>query len=252
MIDLTMSSALRGDGLNRRGFLKVGSLGLAGLTLPRVLRAEASARTSGQKAVSERSVILIWLDGGPPQHETYDPKPEAPREFRGPFKAIPTAVPGVLVSELLPKHAQLMDKMSIIRSLHHDTGDHFAAAHWMLTGYFGSTSKDLPPQYPSAGSIIAKLKGAKKPAMPAYVGLPNTHSVGLVPGYHGAAYLGVGYNPFVADGDPNSESYEVPNLSLPAGVDASRVRGSSGVAGYSRQRAAGRRRVRVDGGTRSI
>jgi hypothetical protein len=124
-----------------------------------------------------------------------------------------------------------MDKMSIIRSLHHDTGDHFAAAHWMLTGYFGSTSKDLPPQYPSAGSIIAKLKGAKKPAMPAYVGLPNTHSVGLVPGYHGAAYLGVGYNPFVADGDPNSESYQVPNLSLPADVDASRAEGRRGLLG---------------------
>ena len=103
--------------------------------------------------------------------------------------------------------------------------------HWMLTGYFGSTSKDLPPQYPSAGSIIAKLKGTKKPAMPAYVGLPNTHSVGLVPGYHGAAYLGVGYHPFIADGDPNSDSYEVPNLSLPAGVDASRVQGRRGLLG---------------------
>jgi len=76
-------------------------------------------------------------------------------------------VPGALVSELLPKPARLMDKMSIIRSLHHDTGDHFAAAHWMLTGYFGSTTKNLPPQYPSARSIVAKLKGAKKPGMPA-------------------------------------------------------------------------------------
>jgi hypothetical protein len=101
------------------------------------------------------------------RHETYDPKPDAPREYRGPLKALPTSVPGALVSELLPKPARLMDKMSIIRSLHHDTGDHFAAAHWMLTGYFGSTTKNLPPQYPSAGSIVAKLKGAKKPGMPA-------------------------------------------------------------------------------------
>ena len=161
-------------------------------------------------------------------------------------------MPGVLVSELLPNHARLLDKMSIIRSLHHDTGDHFAAAHWMLTGYFGSTSKDLPPQYPSAGSIIAKLKGARKPGMPAYVGLPNTHSVGLVPGYHGAAYLGVGYNPFVADGDPNSESYQVPNLTLPAGVDASRVRRSSRVAGCFRPYEARRRCIGPDGRPRSL
>jgi len=231
MMELTSSSAQRGDDLSRRGFLKVGCLGLSGLTLSDVLRARALARAAGQKPASERSVILIWLDGGPPQHETYDPKPDAPPEFRGPLKAIPTAVPGALVSELLPKHARLLDKMSIIRSMYHDNGDHFAAAHWMLTGYLGSNASDLPSQYPSAGSIITKIKGARKPGMPAYVGLPNTHSVGLVPGYHGAAYLGVGYNPFVADGDPNTESYQVPNLALPAGVDASRVESRRGLLG---------------------
>jgi hypothetical protein len=144
-------------------------------------------------------------------------------EFRGPLKAIDTRVPGVQVSELLPYHARLMDKMSIIRSMHHDNGDHYAAAHWMLTGYLGSNASDLAPQYPSVGSIVAKLKGAKRPGMPAYVGLPHTHSVGLVPGYHGGAYLGVACNPFVADGDPNSEGYQVPNLVLPGGVDRSRL-----------------------------
>ncbi len=225
MIELTNESPRRFTGLSRRGFLRVGALGFAGLSLADVLRANASASAAGRASTLERSVILIWLDGGPPQHETYDPKPDAPAQFRGPLKAIPTAVPGVLVSELLPNHARLLDKMSIIRSLHHDNGDHFAAAHWMLTGYLGSNAINLPPQYPSAGSIVAKLKGPKQPGMPAYVGLPNTHSVGLVPGYHGAAYLGVGYNPFVADGDPNSEGYHVPNLSLPAGIDALRLEG---------------------------
>ena len=81
---------------------------------------------------------LIWLDGGPQQHVTYDPKPEAPVEFRGPLKAMSTKVPGVQISELLPNDARLMDRMSIIRSMHHDNGDHFAAGHWMLTGYLGS------------------------------------------------------------------------------------------------------------------
>jgi uncharacterized protein (DUF1501 family) len=205
--------------MTRRSLLRAGILGLGGLGLPELLRARARA---GGSPGDDLSVILVWLDGGPPQHETYDPKPDAPAEFRGPLKAIASAVPGIQVSELLPRHAALMDRLAIIRSMHHDNGDHFAAAHWMLTGYLGSNAVNLPPQYPSAGSIIAKVKGAKRPGMPAYVGLPNTHSVGLVPGYHGAAYLGVAYNPFSADGDPNSDGYAVPNLALPAGVDAAR------------------------------
>jgi hypothetical protein len=201
--------------------LRAGFLGLAGIGLPDVLRARAAAETTG-KAGRDLSVILVWLDGGPPQHETYDPKPDAPAEFRGPLRAMETRVPGINISELLPEHARMMDKMSIIRSMHHNNGDHFAAAHWMLTGYHGSNASDLAPQYPSAGSIITKLKGAKRPGMPAYVGLPHTHSVGLAPGYHGAAYLGVAYNPFPADGDPNNDNYRVPNLSLPGGITPGR------------------------------
>ncbi len=208
-------------GLSRRSLLKVGVLGLSGLTLPDVLRLRATARP--QAPGGDLSVILVWLDGGPPQHETYDPKPDAPTEFRGPLKAIPTAVPGVQVSELMPEHARLMDKMTIIRSMHHDNGDHFAAAHWMLTGYLGSNSTNLSPKYPSIGSVVAKVKGAKTSGMPAYVGLPNTHSVGLVPGYHGAAYLGVAHGPFSADGDPNSDGYGVANLSPPGDVDVRRL-----------------------------
>jgi hypothetical protein len=223
MLELTSPSPRRCDGVSRRSFLKVGSLGLAGLTLADVLRARAFASGSQGTSVPERSVILIWLDGGPPQHETYDPKPEAPAEYRGPLKAISTALPGVQVSELLPNHARLLDKVSLIRSLHHDNGDHYAAAHWMLTGYLGSNARSMAPQYPSVGSIIGRVKGAKKAGMPAYVGLPNTHSVGIVPGYHGAAYLGSTYNPFNADGDPNSDGYLVPNLTLPGGVNAHRM-----------------------------
>lgn len=213
------------DGLTRRNFLKAGALGFSGLALPDLLRAEAAAKAAGRSPGDELSVILIWLDGGPPQHETYDPKPDAPAEFRGPLKPIATKVEGVSVSEMLPDHARMMDKMSILRSVHHNNGDHFAAAHWMLTGYLGSNAVNLAPQYPSAGSIIAKLKGSRSPGMPAYVGLPNTHSVGLVPGYHGGAYLGVAYNPFSADGDPNADGYRVPNLALPQGVTEPRIEG---------------------------
>ena len=211
------------DGVNRRAFLRAGVLGLGAVGLPDLLRAKALARAANRPDPKDLSIILVWLDGGPPQHETYDPKPDAPADYRGPLKAMSTAVPGIQVSELLPEHARLMDKMSIIRSMHHNNGDHFAAAHWMLTGYKGSTAVDLAPQYPSSASIIAKLKGAKRSGMPAYVGLPNTHSVGLSPGYHGAAYLGVAYNPFSADGDPNNDRYEVRNLKLAGGVDRERL-----------------------------
>ena len=103
------------------------------LSLPMILTSWIPAFGAESK-----SARLIWLDGGPQQHETYDPKPEAPVEFRGPLKAMSTKVPGVQISELLPNHARLMDRMSIIRSMHHDNGDHFAAGHWMLTGYLGS------------------------------------------------------------------------------------------------------------------
>jgi len=223
MLELIGQPTPRCDGLSRRSLLKAGVVGATGLNLVDLLRAKAAATSTGQAGPRDLSVILVWLDGGPPQHETYDPKPEAPSEFRGPLKAMATNVPGIQVSELLPYHARMMDKMSIIRSMHHRNGDHFAAAHWMLTGYLGSNAVDLAPQYPSAGSVIAKLKGSRTPGMPAYVGLPNTHSVGLAPGYHGAAYLGVAYNPFSADGDPNSDGYQVPNLVPPAGVDMKRM-----------------------------
>ena len=198
------------------------------------------------------SVILVWLDGGPPQHETYDPKPEAPAEFRGPLGAMNTCVPGISISELLPYHARMMDKMSIIRSMHHNTGDHFAAAHWMLTGYHGSTSVDLPPQYPSAGSIISKLKGAKVPGMPAYVGLPNTHSVGLVPGYHGGAYLGVANNPVLRRRRPEQR-----HLPGPEPDDARRdrpdaIRRPSRPPERLRRRPSGRGRLGPDGWPRPL
>jgi hypothetical protein len=220
MIELHGRGARRCDGQTRRDLLRAGALGLAGLTLPDWLRLRADGAGA---ADSGRSVIVIWLDGGPPQHETYDPKPEAPSDFRGPLGAIGTRVPGVQLAELLPRHAALMDKIALIRSMHHDNGDHFAAAHWMLTGHHGSNAVNMAPTHPSVGSVASKLKGPRRPGLPAYVGLPHTHSVGLVPGYHGAAYLGRAFDPFTADGDPNGAGYQAPNLTLPGGLDAMRL-----------------------------
>ncbi|MFN0054468.1 MAG: DUF1501 domain-containing protein [Planctomycetales bacterium] len=180
------------QGISRRTALKAGFLGLSGLSLPDLLRMQSCA----SNARKDHAVILIWLDGGPSQLETYDPKPDAPSDYKGPWDAIATNVPGMFISESLPLHAKHADKMVFVRSVRHGTGDHFAGAHWMLTGRFGSTSVSLPQKFPSVGSFVAKVKGANQPGMPAYVGLPAAQSVFLFPGYQGAAYLGGAYNPF--------------------------------------------------------
>jgi hypothetical protein len=207
------------DGLSRRSFLRVGSLGLAGLALPEFLRLKAQTPS----ATRDTAVILIWLDGGPTYMDTYDLKPDAPNEYAGELRPIATRAPGVQICELMPEQAKVMDKLSIVRSLHHSTGDHFAAAHWMLTGYFGSTAANLTPMYPGAGAITARLRGANRPGLPAYVGVPYARSVGLAPGYFSGAYLGTAYNPFQVQSDPNSRNFSVRNLRLPGGVTMSQL-----------------------------
>ncbi|MBL9171676.1 MAG: DUF1501 domain-containing protein [Verrucomicrobiales bacterium] len=182
-------------GISRRSAIKAGFSGVLGLSLADLfrLRAEGGARRNS------KSVILLWLDGGPSHLETYDPKPEAPSDYRGPWGAIETNVPGIRLSEMVPEQAKLADKLVFVRSLHHNTGDHFAAAHWMLTGRFGSTDADKPQKFPSVGSYVSRIQGPKSAGMPAYVGLPSAESVYLFPGYQGAAYLGPAYNPFDAN-----------------------------------------------------
>ncbi len=193
MLEIRRGAAYRNcAGISRRTALKAGFLGMLGMTQADLLR----LRAEGTAARNGKSVILMWLDGGPSQLETYDPKPEAPAEYRGPWGALSTNVPGMIVSESLPLHAKFADKMAFLRSVHHDNGDHFAGGHWMLTGRFGSNAASLPQKYPSVGSFVARVKGANQPGMPAFVGLPAAQSIYLFPGYQGAAYLGAAYNPF--------------------------------------------------------
>lgn len=193
MLELRHGTSARNcQGLTRRTALKAGFLGLAGLSLPNLLR----LRAEGGASKNDTAVILIWLDGGPSQLETYDPKPNAPSDYRGPWGAIPTNVPGMFLSEMFPLQAKHGDKLNLIRSVHHDNGDHFAGAHWMLTGRFGSNAASLPQKFPSVGSYIAKVRGPNRTGLPAYVGLPAAQSVYLFPGYQGAAYLGQAFNPF--------------------------------------------------------
>ena len=162
MLKIFGGSARDCDGVTRRSFLQAGVLGLGGLTLPGLqrLRAEGAADAAG------RSVILFWLSGGPGHMETWDPKPDAPGGFRGPFGAIPTSVPGVHFGELLPEQARRMDKLAILRSVNHGTGDHTKGNHWMLTGYEGpafNAPDNTVQRRPSIGSAVARLGGARRP-----------------------------------------------------------------------------------------
>ncbi|HTU17470.1 MAG TPA: DUF1501 domain-containing protein [Gemmataceae bacterium] len=197
MLQIQQGQARRNcQGRGRRTALKAGLLGVLGLSLPDFLRLQAEGSVQARK---DTAVILLWLDGGPSQLETYDPKPDAPAEYRGPFGVINTNVPGIRLSEMLPRHARHADQMVFVRSLHHATGDHFAGAHWMLTGRFGATTANKTPRHPSVGSYTARVRGPNQPGLPAYVGLPAAESVYLFPGYQGAAYLGSAYDPFDVD-----------------------------------------------------
>lgn len=226
MLDFTESGRIA-PRVTRRATLRAGLLGLGGLTLADLLR----LRASGAAKRTDKSVVLIWLDGGPSQLESYDPKPEAPPEFRGPFAAIDSKTPGLRMSELMERQAQVSDKLALVRSVHHGTGDHFAGAHWMLTGRFGATSVSNHIRYPSLGACISKMCGPRREGLPAYVGLPSAESVYLFPGYHGAAYLGGAYNPFDVDTETKylHHSNKV-NIGLPkvfssiAQVDVDRLR----------------------------
>src|SRR5271170_4590505 len=161
-------------GATRRSFLEAGALGVAGLALPDLLRIRARAAASRESI--GKAVILFWLSGGPGHMETWDPKPAAPAEYRGPLGAIPTRVPGVLFGELLPRQAALMDKLAVVRTVNHGSGDHTKSNHWMLTGFEGPAfnAPDFRDQKrPSLGSAVARLRGPNTPGLPPYVAAPN-------------------------------------------------------------------------------
>src|SRR4051812_46761223 len=203
------------DGLGRRSFLQLGVAGMAGLGLPQVLRARAAAGGTGKAT----SVILIWLDGGPGHMDTYDMKPDAPEQYRGLWKPIPTTVPGFQVTELFPKQAKVADKFSVVRSLHHGTGDHFAGMHRMLTGKdLGVRTGSLPAKAPSIGSVASYAVGPRKAGMPGYAVVPDSRNF-----YLGAVNLGGKHQPFMPGGDPNLPTFAVKALDPAKGLTLDRL-----------------------------
>jgi hypothetical protein len=206
------------DGLHRRSFLRIGVAGMASLGLPQLLRARSeSATTPGSH--KNTKVILIWLDGGPGHMDMYDMKPDAPAQYRGLWKPIRTKVPGFDITELYPKQAKVTDKFSVVRSLHHDTGDHFAGGHRMLTAKdMGVSGANNAQKFPGIGAIVNREAGARQPGLPGYVAIPYGMSIGIRPGYFGGHMLGAQHNPFETVNDAASPSFKVPNLGLTAGL----------------------------------
>ncbi|MBL8792495.1 MAG: DUF1501 domain-containing protein [Planctomycetia bacterium] len=197
---------------SRRGFLKAGLLGAAGLSLGDLLRVEAAAGSKQRL----NSVIILWMRGGPSHHDMWDPKPDAPADIRGEFGVSRTSVPGIMLSDQLPLSAKAMDKWTIIRSLHHNDAGHSTGDQICFTGYPTGPNPD-ENLMPSCGSIVSKQLGHLTPQLPAYVMVPRN-----VPGT-GAAYLGTAHKAFETGADPaNPGPFRVPNFELPQGLTRDR------------------------------
>ena len=197
--------------VSRRSFLTVGTLGVAGLSLGDVMRLRASEKKT---AAPDTSVIFVWLAGGPPHLDMYDMKPDAPEEYRGPFKPIQTNVPGFDVCEHMPLHAKCADKYTIIRSIAHTFSDHGGGSKRVMTGRIPKTPTETVNDAPAVSTIVAKMREHIDIGLPNCISAvdgdksaPNTYA-------QGAAYLGPRYLPFMLAGDPNRPDFQIRNVSL--------------------------------------
>lgn len=179
------------NGARRRDFLKVGALGMTGLTLPNLLRAQSASHGKAP----EKTVIWLFLSGGPTHYETFDPKPDNPAPYRSVVGALKTNVAGTHIGGLFPNLAKLADKYSIIRSFAHTAADHAAATHWLSTGVdHPPAANGAAPISPSIGSMLSKYRGSNHPAgMPTYIGLDHLYA-------EGPSWLGTAHTPFDAKG----------------------------------------------------
>src|SRR5262245_30860087 len=158
---------------SRRWFLQTGLAGLGGLSFPELLRCRAQGAAAGR--ADRKAVILIWLSGGPSQLDTWDPKPAAPSEIRGPFRSIPARVPGVRVSEHLPLQANIMERLELIRSVDCQSSTDQCPAAMQAGNPLAQRSKIDPHigTHPSMGAVAARFRGPNDPALPAFVGLAD-------------------------------------------------------------------------------
>ncbi len=217
--------------MTRRHALKVGGLGLLGLAMPQMLRAEALASAVKLKARA-KSVIFLFQWGGPSHIDMFDMKPDAPEGIRGPYKPISSKADGIQVSERLPKTAQIMDKVTLIRSMTHTMKNHNSAGYYALTGHAPPSDdqrlRDSLDLFPGYSSIVDKFAPGHG-EMPTAVSYPYVIGDGSVtPGQH-ASFLGKTHDPLTVIQDPNSPAFALPELSLPDGLPFERLQARRGL-----------------------
>ncbi|GAB4136966.1 MAG: DUF1501 domain-containing protein [Planctomycetaceae bacterium] len=213
------------DQITRREWLRIGGIGIGGLTLPTLLRAREN-----NPPAKAKSVILFWLTGGVPQHDTWDPKPNGPDAARTQFGVIATKTPGLSVGALMPRTAALTDRIAVIRSMHTGDNAHSSSGYQMLTGVphvplnRENALPGAPNDWPSLGALV-RTQRADRHGLPASITLPrHIANVGekLWPGQDGG-FLGRRFDPWLLTCDPSSPNFQIPDLSLPADVSSSRL-----------------------------
>lgn len=202
------------DGLPRRSFLQ---LGMGGLALGQLAQLQA-ANPQAEKT----AVILFWMAGGPSHIDTYDRKPNAPEQVRGPFSSIDTNLPGLDVCELMPRHAAIGKHLSVIRSITHHLSVHDDGSHFLETGYPLFQARQKGQQNPAVGAVVAKCRGANQPDMPPYVCIPEDYR-SFLGFFQGASYLGSKYHAVNSGGDPALGHFNPPEFRLAKDVDLGRL-----------------------------
>ena len=223
-----MTTRFTPNSIPRRTLLRAGGMGMLGLNLPGLLRAAEATKAAGKPAIKPRakSVIFLFQWGGPSHLDMFDMKPNAPDEIRGPLKPIASSVPGIQVGEQIPETGKRMHHMTIIRTLTHKMKNHNSAGYYALSGHPPATDdqrlRDSLDLYPAYGSIVDKL-APNVNQMPTFVSYPHVIRDGsITPGQH-ASFLGKAHDPLLFTEDPNSESFKLPELSLPDNLPLDRL-----------------------------
>ncbi len=216
-------------GISRRGVVQLGLAGIASVGLPDFLRAKTLSQAAGFHE-KDTSMILVWLQGGPSQLDTYDMKPNAPADIRGFWKPIQTNVSGIEICEHLPLQAKRADKFTLIRSFHHQFTDHNTADHLVLTGRPGASGKKGELNFPSFGSVLTKFTGPRVAGMPPYISVPTAMGGGASPGCFGGHFLGNQHDPFQTGGDPNKADFSVNTFNFPQDMTLDQLEDRQGLA----------------------
>jgi hypothetical protein len=227
---MIQTDEMRRTGLNlpvhRRHLMTIGFGGLYGLTLPRLLRAEA-ARSAVGPTPRVKSVIFLHQWGGPSHIDTFDMKPDAPANMRGEFDPIASSIPGTTICEHLPRFSKVLHRFAQVRTMHHRMKNHNAAGYYSLSGHVPPLDdqrlRDSQELFPAMGSVVSRFRPVDDPALPTFVSYPHKIADGSQTPGQFASFLGKAHDPFYVGQDPNSPDFRLPELSLPETMPLGRL-----------------------------